>query len=82
MSIVLNLPPAIAQEAQKYAAIQGTTLERMLVECLKVELERRRKVVALMAKFDALVEKSHGRLNGTPYKFNRADAYEPEIPYA
>ena len=82
MSIVLNLPPAIAQEALKYAAIQGTTLERMLVECLKVELERRRKVVALMAKFDALVEKSHGRLNGTPYKFNRADAYEPEIPYA
>ena len=82
MSIVLNLPPAIAQEAQKYAAIQWTTLERMLVECLKVELERRRKVVALMAKFDALVEKSHGRLNGTPYKFNRADAYEPEIPYA
>ena len=82
MCIILDLPPAMEQEAQEYAAVRGTTLERMLLDYLKAELERRRKVDALMAKFDALVEKIRGRLNGTPYKFNRADAYEPEIPYA
>ena len=82
MSIMVDLPPAMAQEAQEYATVRGTTLERLLFDYLKAELDRRHEVDEVMAKFDALVEKSHGRLNGTPYKFNRADAYEPEIPYA
>ena len=82
MSIMIDLPPSMAQEAREYATVRGTTLERMLFDCIKAELEKRRKVDDLMAKFDALVEKSHGRLGGKPYKFNRADAYEPEIPCA
>lgn len=82
MSIMIDLPPTMAQEAQEYATVQGTTLERMLFNYLKAELERRREADALMDKFDALVEKSRGRLNGKPYKFNRADAYEPETVFA
>ena len=82
MSIVVDLPPAMAQEAREYATVQGTTLERMLFDYLKTELERRRKADEMMAKFDALVEKSRGRLNGKPYKFNCADAYEPETVFA
>ena len=74
MSIMVDLPPAMAQEAREYATVQGTTLERMVFDYLKTELERRRKADEMMAKFDALVEKSRGRLNGKPYKFNRADA--------
>ena len=82
MSIMIDLPPAMAREAREYATIQGTTLERMLLDCLKAELDRRHKADEAMAELDALVEKSKGRLNGKPYKFNRADAYEPETVFA
>lgn len=82
MSITLDLPPAMVQEAREYATVRGTTLERMLFDCLKAELDRRSEAEKLMAKLDALVEKSNGRLNGKPYKFSRADAYEPETAFA
>ena len=82
MSIMIDLPPAMAQEAREYATVQGTTLERMLFDCLAAELQRQREADALMSKLDALVRKSSGRLNGKPYKFNRADAYEPETVFA
>ncbi|MBR2487669.1 MAG: hypothetical protein IKB52_00930 [Kiritimatiellae bacterium] len=42
MSIMIDLPPTMAQEAQEYATVQGTTLERMLLDYLKSELQRRR----------------------------------------
>ena len=42
MSIMIDLPPAMAQEAREYATIQGTTLERMLFDYLKRELNRKR----------------------------------------
>lgn len=42
MSIMIDLPPAMAQEAQEYADLRGTTLERLLLDCLKSELERSR----------------------------------------
>ena len=35
MSIMIDLPPAMAQEAQEYATVRGTTLERMLFDYLK-----------------------------------------------
>jgi hypothetical protein len=79
---MIDLPPAMAQKAREYATVKGTTPERMLFDYLKVELKRRHEADALMGKLDALVKKSHGRLNGKPYKFNRADAYEPETVFA
>lgn len=42
MSIMIDLPPTMAQEAQEYVTVQGTTLERMLLDYLKSELQRRR----------------------------------------
>ena len=42
MSILIDLPPAMAQEAQGYAELRGTTLERILFDYLKSELERSR----------------------------------------
>ena len=84
MSIMIDLPPAMAQEAQEYATIQGTTLERMLFNCLKVELERRRKdsetATRLMDRWREVVRKGRGR-RAEPYVFNRADAY-PEEEFA
>ena len=81
MSIMIDLPPAMAQEAREYATVQGTTLERMLLDFIKVEIERRRKVNETMVGLDALVMKTSKRLTGRPYKFNRADAY-PEGEFA
>jgi len=42
MSIMIGLPPAMAQEAQSYADLRGTTIERILFDYLKSELERSR----------------------------------------
>ena len=42
MSIMIDLPPAMAQEAKVYAAVCGTTVEQMLFECLRKELNRKR----------------------------------------
>ena len=78
MSIMIDLPPAMAQEAQEYATVRGTTLERMLFDCLKAELDRRRKesetATRLMDRWRAVVRKGRGRIT-EPYEFNRADAY-------
>ena len=81
MSIMIDLPPAMAQEAREYATVNGTTLERMLFEYIKSELARKANADKAMTKLDELVRQSHGRLS-EPYKFNRADAYEPKVPYA
>ena len=82
MSILIDLPPAMAQEAQEYATVRGTTLERMLFDCIRAELDRRRKAEEVMAELDAMVLKTSKRLTGEPYKFRRADAYEPEVVLA
>ena len=51
MSILVDLPPAMAQEAQEYATVRGTTLERMLFDYLKSELEKRREADEVYAYF-------------------------------
>lgn len=75
MSILIDLPPAMAQEAQEYVTVRGTTLERLFLDYLKAELKRRRELDSAMSEFDALVEKTSSRRDA-PYKFNRADAYQ------
>ena len=69
MSIMIDLPPTMAKEAQEYATVQGTTLERMFLDYLKSELQRRRdadKVYSyLMSQRDWLPD---------DYVFNRDEA--------
>ncbi|MBR4615060.1 MAG: hypothetical protein IKO55_05590 [Kiritimatiellae bacterium] len=43
MSIMIDLPPAMAKEAQEYVTVRGTTLERMFLDYLKAELDRNRE---------------------------------------
>lgn len=43
MSIMIDIPPAMAQEAQEYATVQGTTLERMLLDFIKNCVARKNK---------------------------------------
>ncbi len=78
MCIMLDMPPAMEQEAKDLASVQGTTLERMLLDHIEQDLARRRMAKETMSKLDHLVEKTSRRLNGKSYVFNRADAYEPE----
>ena len=82
MSITIDLPPTMAQEAYDYATVQGTTLERMFLDYLSSELKRRREADAIMSRLDELAKRTTARLTGEAYKFNRADAYEPETVYA
>lgn len=74
MSIMIDLPPAMAAEAQEYATVQGTTLEQMVFECIAREIEKRREAKKAIAEFDELVRKTSVR-RSEPYVFNRADAY-------
>jgi len=75
MSIMIDIPPAIAQEAQDYVALEGKSLEKMFLDFLTAELQRRRNAATLISEFDTLVEKTSARRD-KPYVFNRADAYE------
>ena len=78
MCIMLDMPPALEQEEKDFAAAQGTTLERMLLDYIEQDLARRRMATETMSKLDSLVERTSRRLKGKSYAFNRADAYEPE----
>ena len=43
MSIMLDMPPTMAQEMQDYAMDCGTTLQQVIFDCLKRELARKRE---------------------------------------
>ena len=81
MSVTINLPPELEEKAQGYTMLKGKTLEQMFLDYLEGEIRRQSKADTLLSKLDRLVEQSHGRL-AAPYKFNRADAYEPEVAFA
>ena len=74
MSITVDLPPAMAQEAQSYATIEGTSVEKLFLECIAAEMRRRRRMAASVSEFDDLVKATSARRD-EPYVFNRADAY-------
>ena len=78
MSIMIDLPPAMAQEAQGYARLDGTSLEKLFLDSLAAELMRRRETDLAISEFDALVAKTSARRD-EPYVFNRADAYAEAV---
>ncbi len=80
MSITIDLPPAVMQEATAFAESRNTTLEQFVIDSIDAEMKRRREAAEWMARLDALAAKTGARLTGEPYKFNRADAY-PEGKY-
>ena len=88
MSIMIDLPPIIEQEAREYVVLDGMTIEQLALACMEKEFARRRerrhtrspKAMAALSEWKRLVDQSRGRLT-EPYKFNRADAY-PKGEYA
>ena len=86
MGIMIDMPAAMVQQANEYAERSGCSFRDLL--CLSVEMylaEQERKckadASAWVKKFDALLDSTESR-NDEPYKFNRADAYEPEVAFA
>ena len=41
MGITIDLPPTMVEQAREYATVHGTTLERMVFDCLTAELARK-----------------------------------------
>ena len=82
MCVMLDMPPAMEQEAKDFATVQGTTLERMLLDYIEQDLARRRKAKETISKLEGLVERTSRRLKGKSYVFNRADASEREVSFA
>ena len=82
MSITIDLPPAVMQEATSFAESRKTTFAQFLLESIENEIKRQRQATEWLAKLDALVKGGASRLPGKePYKFDRADAY-PEGEFA
>ena len=48
MSIMIDLPPVMAQEVKEYVTVRGTTLEQLFLDYLKTELKRWHEVDAVM----------------------------------
>jgi len=78
MAITIDLPPSMAQEAEGYATLEGTTIEQLFIESLAAELRRKREAKKLLLEFDAYVS-NLPKLSGEPYRFCRKDAYEEEL---
>ena len=86
MGVMIDMPAAMVQEANEYAERNGCSFRDLL--CLSVEMylaeqarKRKAEVSAWTKKFNALLDSTESR-NDEPYKFNRADAYEPEVAFA
>ena len=75
MSITIDLPPAIVQEAKAFAESRHTTFEQVLLNGLESEMKCIRNETNWKARFDKLVEET-SRRRDAPYRFNRADAYD------
>lgn len=86
MGIMIDMPATIIQQANEYVERSGCTFRDLV--CLSVEMylaeqEQKRKadISAWNERFNALLDSTESR-NEEPYRFNRADAYEPEVTFA
>ena len=80
MSIMIDMPPAMVDEAREYATAQGTTLERMFLDYLQERFLKAQKNrgADLVRKLHA-IRGAQPKLEGAPYRFCRQDAYEEDL---
>ena len=78
MCMMLNLPPAIEAQMPDYEKSSGRSVEALLIDCLQKEFAKQRKRELLASEFEAFVD-NLPKLEGEPYKFSRADAYDDEL---
>ena len=75
MSFMITVPPAIVQDAQAYADLNGTTIDSLVVEYLASLGRKKVDKEQWLANWEKLVRES-AETTSEPYVFNRADAYE------
>ena len=78
MCMTLNIPSAIESQVARYEESSGRTVEALIIDCLQKEFANQRKRERLAQDFEAFVD-SLPKLEGEPYKFCRADAYDEEL---
>ena len=78
MSYTLNLEPELARRAEGYVKRRGTSLEALLRAHLIFVLKKESSNEHRLSEFRKLMD-DIPRLEGEPYKFKRADAYEEEL---
>ena len=86
MSVMVDLPPMIERDMQYCIHERGVDFSQLFFsliekEAARIRSEKAKKAEASIAGLKALVKETSGRLD-KPYKFNRADAYEPEVAYS
>ena len=86
MGIMIDMPAAMIQQANDYAERSGCSFRDLLCQSVEMylaeqEQKRRANFSAWEKRFNALLDSTESR-NEAPYKFNRADAYEPEVAFA
>ena len=86
MGIMIDMPAAMIQQANEYAERSGCSFRDLLCQSVEMylaeqEQKRRANFSAWEKRFNALLDSTESR-NEEPYRFNRADAYEPEVDFA
>ena len=86
MGIMIDMPAAMIQQANDYAERSGCSFRDLLCQSVEMylaeqEQKRRANFSAWEKRFNALLDSTESR-NEEPYRFNRADAYEPEVAFA
>ena len=78
MCMMLDVPPAIETRVADYEKATGRSLRQMFLDYLQKELDRREEGRKRVQRFHELLARQTP-LEGEPYKFRRADAYDEEL---
>ena len=86
MGVMIDMPAAIVQQANEYAERKGCSFRDLLCLCVEAYLADQKKkreedLHSWSERFNALLDSTESR-NETPYIFNRAEAYEPEVTFS
>lgn len=78
MSVTLQVPPAMENEAREYAAFCGLSMEEIVFDCLRRVIRERRMRQKRASDLEAFV-RCNGVNTGEPHRYTRSDAYEEEL---
>ena len=74
MCMTLDVPSAIESRVANYEKLTGRSVQQMLIDYLKRELDRADEGQLRVKRFNELLARKT-KLTGTPYRFRRQDAY-------
>ena len=78
MCMMIDVPPAIESKVADYEKATGRSVRQMFIDYLQRELARQEEGRERVRRFRELLARQTP-LQGEPYKFCRADAYDEEL---